>query len=104
MSYQLGPNEGWVALKRNPVAFANYEGLPPDLVTKAITEFLALINSEFYEQAVDILSGPAWQLRDIIIPHLAGLPDRRREAFAKAVYARGLEVKMPGIKQPNSKP
>ncbi len=104
MSYQLGPNEGWIALKRNPVAFANYESLPPDLLTKAITEFLALINNEFYTQAVDILSGPAWPLRDTIILHLANLPDRRREAFAKAVYLRGLEVKIPGIEPPNSKP
>ena len=41
MSYQLGPNEGWIALKRNPVAFANYESLPPDILTKAIAEFLS---------------------------------------------------------------
>ena len=104
MSYQLGPNEGWVAIKRNPVAFANYEGLPPDLATNAISEFLALINSKFYEQAVDIFSGPAWQLRNAIIPHLATLPHRNREAFARAVYNRGLDVKIPGIEPPNSKP
>jgi hypothetical protein len=104
MSYQLGPNEGWVAIKRNPVAFANYEGLPPDLTTNAISEFLALINSEFYEQAVDIFSGPAWRLRDAILPHLATLPHRRRKAFARAVYTRGLDVKIPGIEPPNSKP
>ncbi len=48
MSYQLGPNEGWIALKRNPVAFANFALLPADLATDAINEFLGLINSELY--------------------------------------------------------
>jgi hypothetical protein len=104
MSYQLGPNEGWIALKRNPVAFANYEGLPSDVATNAINEFLALINNEFYVQAVDILSGPAWRLHDAILTQLATLPHRSREAFARSAYDRGLDVKIPGIELPYSKP
>ena len=104
MSYQLGTNEGWIAIKRNPVAFANYEELPPDIATKVITEFLTLIDSGFYEQAVDILSGPAWRLHDVILGKVATLSRRSRAAFARSAYDRGLDVKMPGIELPYSKP
>ena len=103
MSYQLGPNEGWIAIKRNPAAFADYESLPSDLATNAISEFLALINSEFYDEAVDIFSGPGWQFRDAIILRLATLPYRNREAFARAVYMRGVDVEIPGIESPYPK-
>lgn len=104
MSYRLGPNEGWVALKRNPITFAEYERLPPDLAANAIRELMALINSGFYQQAVDIFSGPAWRLRDTILPHLAALPPPRREDFARTVYNHGLDVKILGIEPPNFKP
>ena len=104
MSYDLGPNEGWVAVKRNPVALADYERLPPDLATQAINEFLALINNGFYEQAADILSGPAWRLRDTLLPRLASLPLRNREKFAQIVYDKNLSVVIPGVEMPDSQP
>jgi hypothetical protein len=104
MSYQLGPNEAWIALKRNIVAFSDFERLPADLAKDAIDEFTALIKNELYQEAVDIFSGPAWRIRDAILPQLAGLPRRNREAFARAVYDRGLVVTIPGVDLPNPKP
>lgn len=104
MSYRLGPNEGWVISKRNPVAFANFALLPRDVATDAIDEFLALIKSEFYRQAVEILSGPAWQVRDAILPYLATLPLRNREAFARVVSDRELAIVVPGVDPPKSHP
>lgn len=102
-SYQLGPNEGWIAIKRNPVAFADYESLSSDLTTRTISEFLAVINSKFDQEAADIFSGPGWPFRDAIISRLATLPIRNREAFARAVYIRGVDVKIPGIEPPYPK-
>ncbi len=104
MSYQLGPNEGWIALKRNPVAFANYERLPPDLQSDVITEFLALIGSGFYQQAADIFSGPAWRLRNTILPQFANLPRRNQEDFVRTVRERGIDAKIPGIESPSQRP
>jgi hypothetical protein len=37
MSYRLGPNEGWVALKRNGNAFSIYDLLPLDLREATLT-------------------------------------------------------------------
>ena len=102
-SYQLGPNEGWIALKRNALAFTEYQTLPSDLKTNAVTELVALVNSEFYQPAADIFTGPAWPVRDAILRQLATLPPRRREEFARIVHNRGLDVKIPGIEPPNSR-
>ena len=46
ISYDLGPNEGWIILKRNPIALADFERLPADLAADAINEFVALLNNE----------------------------------------------------------
>jgi hypothetical protein len=104
MSYQLGPNEGWIAFKRSPIAFANFALLPPDLATDAVNEFLGLIKSELYGQAIEIFSGPAWQARETILPHLATLPRRNREAFARVVSDRGIAISIPGVDPPKSHP
>jgi len=104
MSYQLGPNEGWVVLKRNPVVFADFARLPADLATDAINEFVALINNRFYQQAVEIFSGFTSSAREAILPHLTTLPLQNREAFARAVYNRGLDIKILDIEPPESKP
>jgi hypothetical protein len=100
MSYRLGPNEGWIALKRNRLAFARFQQLPPDLVEIAITEFIALIENNFYEQAADILIGPAWPERELILSRLARVSDRDRKLFADALDRRGYDVNAPGIARP----
>jgi hypothetical protein len=104
LSYQLGPNEGWIALKRNPLGFENYDELSPGLRADVISEFLRLIKGGFSEQAADILQGPAWRLRDILIPDLASLPLQDREIFSRAMYNRGIDVRVPGVRRPQSRP
>ncbi len=103
-SYQTGPHEGWVALKRIPVAFASYEKLPPDLAKDVIAEFIMLVKNEFYGQAAAIFIGPAWRLRNIILPQLATLPLRNQQAFARIVRDRDIDVRVPVIEPPDSKP
>ena len=104
MSYQLGPNEGWIILKRNSIALRDFDWLPADLAADAINEFVALLNNELYSQAVDIFSGAAWWVQQAIVPHLADLPQRIRESFARAIYEKGLDIIIPGVSPPSSKP
>ena len=47
-SYRLGPNEGWIALKRNPVAFANFDELPEDLRRIVVQEFVRIVEMDDY--------------------------------------------------------
>lgn len=97
MSYELGPNEGWISLKRNPIALADLDRLPTELAFDAIREFVALLSGGFDEQAVKIFSAAPWPARYAILPHLSIVPLWIRKKFARALYYGGLDVKVPGV-------
>lgn len=103
-SYRLGPNEGWIAWKRNPIAFSIFQQLPADLREMAIREFVGLVESDFIDEAVDILTGPAWQVRDLILLRLAAVSQRRRLELAKALYRRGYDIPIPGVDRSTPRP
>jgi hypothetical protein len=97
LSYQLGPNEGWIAAKRNELALALFGQLPASLREMAINEFVKLLNSGFLTESVAIFTGPAWPIRDVLLPRLASVSDVQREAFARELYRKGYVVNVPGI-------
>jgi hypothetical protein len=104
MSYRLGPNEGWIALKRNPIAFTIYERLPPDLAEAAIVEFVGLLETGLYRDAADILTGPAWDMREILLARLKDVPLRHRQDFARLLSEGGHEVEVPGVERTDPRP
>jgi hypothetical protein len=104
MSYQLGPNEGWIGWRRSPIAFAIFERLPPDLAEDAINEFVGLLDMGQYERAAEIFTGPAWHVRNVILERLKSLSERRLEPFVNAVHRRDHEVDLPGINKPARRP
>jgi hypothetical protein len=97
MSYRLGPREAWIALKRNPLAFAAFGQLPPDLGENVINEFFALIESDLWEQAAEIFVGSAWPERELILSHLSRIADKDRRRFAAALSKHGYDLDVPGI-------
>jgi hypothetical protein len=107
LSYQLGPNEGWIALKRNGVTFAMLQSSPywcdrrVCILSKfseiAINEFVRLVTSGFYVEAAEVFTGPAWPEREAILPHLAGIAEQDRRRFADILHERGYDVDVPGI-------
>lgn len=103
MSYQLGPNEAWIALKRNGVALADFERLPPNLKVAAISEFVDLLRFGFYENAVTIFTGPGRHVRNLILPQLNQVSERDRQEFANALYRKGVDIIIPGTVRPGSK-
>jgi hypothetical protein len=104
MSYRLGPNEGWIALKRNRVTFTVSEKLPVDMSEYAINEFAGLVEMGFYEQAVEIFTGPAWRVREQLLPRLQNIDERHRRAFADILHTKGYDVAVPGIESQSSRP
>jgi hypothetical protein len=97
LSYALGPNEGWIALKRNHVALSMLGSFPPDLRELTIAEFAKLVDTELYNQAALILTGPGWAARDVLLTRLATLPQRQREGFARVLRQRGYDLTVPGV-------
>jgi hypothetical protein len=104
ISYQLGPNEGWIGLKRNHIAFAIFEQLPPDLAENAIDEFVALLETGLYAQVAEIFTGPAWHVRNVILPRLKSIADWRRELFVKAVDRLGYDIDLPSTEKLDRRP
>jgi hypothetical protein len=104
LSYQLGPNEGWIGLKRNRMALSIFDQLPPDIAEMAINEFAALLNTGFYGEMVSIFIGPGWRSREQLLARLKGVAERHRQAFAKALYREGYDVDVPGVQRPEPRP
>jgi hypothetical protein len=96
MSYRLGPNEGWIALKRNPVAFANFDELPEDLRRVVVQEFLRILEMDAYTDALKIFVGAAWDKRELILSRMEQLPLRQRQQFQAVLTNAGYHVLVPG--------
>ena len=95
-SYRLGPNEGWIAEKRNPVAFDAFDQLPEDLRDRVVQEFLRLLEIDLYDAAVKIFIGAAWDQRELILSKMDRLPLRNRQIFADNLAAADYDVVVPG--------
>ena len=104
LSYLLGPNEGWVALKRNRLALAVFGQLPSDLAEMSIDEFANLLNSGFDYETAEILAGPGWKVRDRLLSRLKDVRESHRQIFAKMLYRNGYNVLVPGIKLADPRP
>jgi hypothetical protein len=104
MSYLLGPNEGWVAIKRNRIALAIFSQLPPDLAEDAKGEFVRLFDSRFYDEAADILVGPGWAIRGVLLAGLKDATELNRQLFARSVYHLGYDVTVPGVEPRDKRP
>jgi hypothetical protein len=103
MSYQTGPNEAWIALKRNPVGLAVFPSLSDDLKGKVIAEFAGLVRSWLYQDAANILAGPGWPVREQLSNGLARLDEDHRYRFARTLEARDIDdVVVPGVEQQRS--
>jgi len=97
MSYQQGPNEGWIAIKRNRLALAIFSQLTPELSNLALEEFVGLVRSGFIEDAASILTGPGWSIREDLLSRLVSVPLAERERLALTLRNEGHDVVVPGV-------
>lgn len=103
MSYETGPNEAWIANRRNRIALKNFHSLPPDLAEQALSEFVRLVQSRLYRDAANILAGPGWPIHQQLLNRLAPLDETDRFAMARELARKDLDgVSVPGI--PNDRP
>lgn len=98
MSYDLGPQEGWIAVKRNQLALGLYAVLSDKLKTAALSEFVGLTRSQLYDEAADIMIGATPTVREALLVRLAQLGQSDREAFAKVLNSKGaFDIAVPGV-------
>jgi hypothetical protein len=91
MSYETGPNEGWIAARRNPMLAGMFASLPVDLRSMVLAEFAGLVRSGLYQDAAGVLAGPGWPIRDALLGSLAGLEEENRRQFARVLKSKDLE-------------
>jgi len=91
-------------LKRNVLALAVFERLPLGVAEMAICELTNLLSSGFVREAVGIFTGPAWRVRDLLLPHLKNVAVSRREDFAGVLYLGGYDVEVSDIMRSDPRP
>ena len=104
MSYRLAPYEGWIALRRSPFTLAAYDSLPDDVQEMARNEFVAIVASDFIGDAVKILQGPGWPIRDQLLPGLEKVRLAIRIRLDRAMQSQGLTVTVPGVEPREFRP
>lgn len=98
MSYLSGPNEGWIAVRREPIALHDFARLPPELAQLVVAEFSRLVQSGFYMVAANIVAGPGWAIHERLLGELAPVWEPVRRAFAKVLDSKDLDgATVPGI-------
>jgi len=105
MSYTTGPNEAWIGLWRNRLAIASLAQLPPDLSDDAIDEFIKLVDTErAYPEMAASFAGATAVVQGRIVDHLKNASVTSRQVFARVLYDRGLDVKIPDVGVPWLRP
>ena len=99
MSYRVGPHEGWVAGRRNYIAFDHFPELPQDLADAAVTEFRDLVGSGYFVTAAKILVGPGWPIHEMLLHRLEDAPVEARRQLALVAKARGYDIAVPGVER-----
>lgn len=96
-SYATGPLEGWIVLRRNRLALAVFSTLSPETQQGALSEFAAMVDSSFIDDAAMNLTGVGWAQRERLLAGLEQVDSLPREAFAKKLSRDGVMVKVPGV-------
>jgi hypothetical protein len=104
LSYRLGPNEGWIAARRNRFALATFTRLPTDLADAAVHEFARMVDSWVYWDAIAIFTGPGWPIREQLLASLKEVGQRQREAFYTQLYTEGYKIAVPGVAPRDPRP
>ena len=103
-SYRLGPNEGWIAVRRVHVVFAIFASLPPDLADMAVEEFVRLVQNHLYDEPLRVLLGTGRSIRERLLEGLSRVGDRERRDFAARLRAEGVDLPIPGVEPAGQRP
>jgi hypothetical protein len=104
MSYQLGPNEGWIAARRNRFALAVFDRLSLEMQDKVVAEYAGMVNAGMIQKALDNLVGPGRPIQDRLLNALSDTRTINREWLAKSLRQAGYRINVPGIELSDERP
>lgn len=105
MSYDTGPLEGWVALRRSRIALGMYAVLNDQLREAALSEYVGLVRSQFFVDAAEIFGNSTPIVRTALIAKLDQLKETDRQALVKIISEKGYwDASLPGVNLVPSRP
>ncbi|MCK1368282.1 hypothetical protein [Bradyrhizobium sp. 62] len=103
-SYDLGPNEGWVAIKRNRLALSVISQLSDSMSKRVVDEFAGMVAAGLIVDAASSLNSVAAPLRSRLLEGLTKVPLAERERLARYLNdTTTIEVVIPGVKLPEKR-
>jgi hypothetical protein len=103
MSYEVSPNEGWIALWRDRLAMTVFDRLPPELASKALDEFVRLLDAGQLNEMASIFESAPANVQQRILQQLKAANPIARQIFARVLYDRGLDIVIPDTAIPGQK-
>jgi hypothetical protein len=97
MSYRLGPNEGWIALRRSRYGLSAYDYVSPAVRETILDEERSLLNAGLVDDVEANLIGPGWPIHDLILARFADVDAIDRERLAKDLRRDGYDLIVPGV-------
>jgi hypothetical protein len=85
MSYETGPNEAWIAVRRIVVAIPVIRAAPEPVQQKVLAEFQNLIAQGFVETPVRAYFDASASTRSLLQPRIDQLDPRSRQNFSEAL-------------------
>ncbi|MGJ4952563.1 hypothetical protein [Bradyrhizobium sp. HKCCYLS20291] len=104
MSYAVAPHEGWIALKRNPVALGSFTALDPGLARLAVNEYAELVQNGLYDEAASIYAAVGAEARIAVLVRLIEVAQVHRERLSRAMDAVLPGVPIPGVDRSDDQP
>lgn len=96
-SYEVGPREGWISLRRNRIALAIFPVLDTAMQDQVSTEFAAIVDANFIQVAARLLSDGALAYGDHLFPALETADLLARERLAIRLRTDGIKAEIPGV-------
>jgi hypothetical protein len=105
LSYLFGRNEGWIALWRIRLALLLFERLPVDLASDAMDDFINIMNTgQYYWQTAGMFMDASPVIQNRISERLKTASLATRQAFARTLHDRGMDVAIPDVERPEARP
>ena len=104
-SYEYGPHEGWIAVKRLPLMLSLFSSLDGELRDALISEYARLVSSDMYDDAVEIADRAGQMFRYVLFNGLRDVRVQKKQIFAKRLIQREIDdAPIPGIDRRPARP
>lgn len=98
-SYELGPYEGWICLRRHRLALSIFDLLSEAVQERVVSEFAQITDADLIDDATQALTSVGWPHRQRLLAGLQQVDLLSRESLSRRLARDGFNVDIPGVKK-----